>query len=396
MSGMELEMEWKGHAHIVSSLQFSLNGQWILSSSHDHTVKVWDSNTGVLVSAFTGHIFDVTGAVFLPSTMYIISASYDETVRFWEVHANGMGLSADESFSRRRIAVYSPDGRYLISEGHSGTIQQYDADTGEPGQALCHESKVRCAAYSPTRLLIATGNSEGMVMLWNTQTGIVEHILCGHFSSVDVVAYSPCGQWIASGGETQAARVWDAYSGTATHTFDKCLGVFSLAFSPDGLDLAVGCLSDVIVHDLSTGECKTAIQWGFLSLPIVSYLPGISRVACSYARIGIRLYDGDGKSFWSVLDHDSTLVQGFAFSFCGRWIATYHTRSIQLWKRVSHEAEPKWRLGATVKDIFTGVTAIAWRPNTTEFATVCQDGSFRAWKVVEEEEESGGVSIQLL
>ncbi|KAF9114800.1 hypothetical protein BGW39_003250, partial [Mortierella sp. 14UC] len=244
--GMDLEIEWDGHTSDVCSVQFSPDNQWILSSCADCIVKVWDARTSSLISIFTGHYSFVSGAINLPSTMYVVSTSFDKTVRFWEVILNATGFSADDFLGNREIAAYSSDGRFLVSEGHNNMIQQYDADTGEPGLVLrLEESYVRSAAYSPTGLQIATGGSEGKVTLWNTQSGAVERVLLGHSEAVCMLAYSPCGQWIASGGDDQTLRVWDAYSGTLAHKFTERVGVTSLAFSANGLDLAVGDESNI-------------------------------------------------------------------------------------------------------------------------------------------------------
>jgi WD40 repeat protein len=389
IANMEMGLEWSGHTSAMSSLQFSPDSQWILSSSYDCTVKIWDANTGVFISAFTGHTSLITGALFLPSTMYIISTSRDKTVRLWEVNANRMGLSADESFGYSRIAAYTPGERLLISEGHSGTIQHYNANTGEPGREIFLKAfDIRSAAYSPTGIQLATGDSNGNVTLWNTQSGAVDHVFDGHSEPIIMLVYSPCGTWIASVSRIQGMCVSNVYSGVSI-TFDITEGVVSsLAFSPNGLDIAVGCSSRIIVYDLSTRACKTTIECGCSSS--IGYLPGVSQVACCYARTGILRYDDEGKSFQSILNHDDIEFQGFAFSSCGQWISTFFMGLIQLWRRLPNETDQKWSFVAEVNDISTEVTAITWRPDTTEFVTTYKDGSFRVWKVAREE------SIQLV
>ena len=33
-----------GHSHEVSSLSFAADGEWVMSGSHDHTIRVWDTH----------------------------------------------------------------------------------------------------------------------------------------------------------------------------------------------------------------------------------------------------------------------------------------------------------------------------------------------------------------
>jgi WD40 repeat protein len=107
--------------------------------------------------------------------------------------------------------------------------------------------------------------------------------------------------------------------------------------------------------------------------------------------VGVRLYDDESKTFQAILKHDNIRLEEFAFSSCGRRIATFHRQLIQLWR---NDIDMEWSLVATVEGILVHTTKIAWRPNTTEFVSTCRDGSIRTWKAVED--ESSKVSIQLV
>ncbi|PIG80687.1 NACHT and WD40 domain protein, partial [Aspergillus arachidicola] len=44
----------------VESVAFSPNGQTIASGSHDKTIKLWDTKTGMELQTFKGHFYPVT------------------------------------------------------------------------------------------------------------------------------------------------------------------------------------------------------------------------------------------------------------------------------------------------------------------------------------------------
>ncbi|KAG0252394.1 hypothetical protein BGZ95_006655 [Linnemannia exigua] len=108
---------------------------------------------------------------------------------------------------------------------------------------------------------------------------------------------------------------------------------------------------------------------------------------------GIRLYDEKGQTFGTILEHDKFQVERFAYSSCGQWIAAAGGKTVHLWKSSSDGMEASWALKTTVGTFLGKVRKVAWRPNTTEFATASDDGSIRAWKV---EEGSGHVLVRLL
>ena len=43
-----------GHSYPVHSVAFSPNGNRVVSGSYDELVKIWDTQTGALVSRFVG------------------------------------------------------------------------------------------------------------------------------------------------------------------------------------------------------------------------------------------------------------------------------------------------------------------------------------------------------
>jgi WD40 repeat protein len=73
-----------GHSATVYSVQFSPEGQKIVSASADNTVRVWSAATGECEQTIEGHTGTVTSAAFSPEGQQIVSGSYDKTVRVWD------------------------------------------------------------------------------------------------------------------------------------------------------------------------------------------------------------------------------------------------------------------------------------------------------------------------
>lgn len=78
------------HAESISSLQFCSDGSYIATSSHDNSIKIWDSITCQCVYVITHNQNDANYVSFSPNSKYIVTASYDKTAklyRFWPVQA---------------------------------------------------------------------------------------------------------------------------------------------------------------------------------------------------------------------------------------------------------------------------------------------------------------------
>ena len=45
----------EGHTNVISAVAFSLSGRLVASTSHDGTVRLWDSATGAPLQTLKGH-----------------------------------------------------------------------------------------------------------------------------------------------------------------------------------------------------------------------------------------------------------------------------------------------------------------------------------------------------
>jgi WD40 repeat protein len=59
------------------------DGKTLASGSQDHTIKLWDVNTGKAGATLKGHTWSVTSVAFSPDGKTLASGSADKTVRIW-------------------------------------------------------------------------------------------------------------------------------------------------------------------------------------------------------------------------------------------------------------------------------------------------------------------------
>ena len=75
----------RGHTIGVSSVAWSPDGQKIVSSSTDNTIKIWDTDTHVCLGTLSGHLYGVSSVAWSPDGQKIASGSYDNNIKIWDV-----------------------------------------------------------------------------------------------------------------------------------------------------------------------------------------------------------------------------------------------------------------------------------------------------------------------
>jgi WD40 repeat protein len=85
-------ISFQGHKEAVSAVQWSEDGEMI-SSSWDHTIKVWDAELGGIKSEIIGNksFFDLHWSTL---NRLVITASADRHVRLYDPRSKGLFLIA--------------------------------------------------------------------------------------------------------------------------------------------------------------------------------------------------------------------------------------------------------------------------------------------------------------
>ena len=105
---------------------------------------------------------------------------------------------------------------------------------------------ITALAFSPDGGRVAAADVDGVVTIWDAQSGIQVAVLRGHDASVEAIAFSPDGTRIATGGADSTVRISDSNAYDLLLTLRVNGSVQDLTFSPDGERLAAGLANGTI------------------------------------------------------------------------------------------------------------------------------------------------------
>jgi WD40 repeat protein len=147
---------------------------------------------------------------------------------------------------RQRDVAFLPDSRAVLIAGPSGT-SVVDVATGRESRHI--EGAFAPIAVSPDGRRLAAALDPGALVLGtlDPSTGALTARLAGHSERVDRLVFSTDGELVASGDDEGTVMLWDAATGARRSLFDgHAAGVRGLAFTHDSRMLYSSSLDHVV------------------------------------------------------------------------------------------------------------------------------------------------------
>ncbi|PKA64200.1 Dynein assembly factor with WDR repeat domains 1 [Apostasia shenzhenica] len=253
---------FQGHSGPVYSSSFCFNGEFLLSSSSDSTIRLWSTKLNANLVCYKGHNYPVWDVQFGPFGHYFVSASHDRTARVWSMdRVQPLRIMAGH-LSDVDCVQWHANCNYIATGSSDKTVRLWDVQTGESVRIFIgHRSTVLSLAMSPDGRYMASGDEDGTIMMWDLSSGRCVSPLMGHNSCVWTLAFSCEGTLLASGSADCTVKLWDVTSSNKAAKMDENKGsssnrlrllkalptkstpVYSLQFSRRNLLFAAGALS---------------------------------------------------------------------------------------------------------------------------------------------------------
>lgn len=366
---------------VVNALDWSPDGQYVLSGGTDQIIKCWDGASGALVRTWRMHGGPVLSLVWSPDSKRFLSVGEESSgkkVRI--VHLEWESAKATQSKfagSLVKDVAWSPDGRTLACAVHGPYSFLCDAKAGE----IRHKRQKPPDVYENTSVTWSPDGSRAVLLnyrakpvVWEATTGKILHTLELLRGDYYQAAWSPDGRWLAinNANTKSTALWWDTSTWQPVELGTECV-CHCLAWSPDSSRLATYSHSGVRVWDVrtrqrlyhqTTAEVQFAIDWS----------PD-GRLLALGTRNGsiVFLRATDGKTVFTASGHKG-LVTRVRWSPDGRRIATSSVDgTIKIW-----DAATAVNL-ITLTDEGGAVHALSWSPDSRRLACGCEDGALRFW-----------------
>ncbi len=195
--------ERPGYAHLEN---YALTEDKIAIGSNDGRLELWDIRTGKKLSTLREQTertinFRIgvpqenhsVSLAFNPDGVKLASGNLDGTVQIWDTITGEELIFLNKSMDKMRMLFHSPDGNLHTHEPW---------EKSSPGRPTV-------LVFSPDGNMLAIGNINSSIQLWNIVTTELITTFTGHTSNVSRLAFSPDGNTLASGSSDGTIRFWD-------------------------------------------------------------------------------------------------------------------------------------------------------------------------------------------
>lgn len=237
-------------------------------------------------------------------------------------------------------AQFSPDGQRVVTGAADGVVRVWDAQSGQRLFDLPrHTRRVRHAVFSPDSERIATASEDGTARVWNARTGESATPPLRHGATVRRVHFSPDGKLVATASGDARAQLWDSSTGQpAAPALTHAEYVNEAVFSPDGKRVAtVSEDGTACVWEATTGQRAIgpmAHEPGS-DVTTVRFSPQGDRLVTASMKGAARIWDASNGNLIAKLMHQGA-VAFVAFSPDGTMVVTAsHDRTARVWDAIS-------------------------------------------------------------
>ncbi|KAK9709674.1 hypothetical protein K7432_008869 [Basidiobolus ranarum] len=278
----------KGHTDGVMCLQF--DNTHLITGSYDHTVKIWDIETGELLRTLNGHSRCVRALQF--DSCKLITGSMDATLKIWN-YRTGECMRTLEGHADGIVCLHF-DCSTLASGSVDGTIKIWNFITGKCSTLTGHSDWVtKVSIFQKTQLFSCSDDTT--IKHWDLLTQTCLRTFNGHIGQVQCLQVASHANFafslnsdnssespqrptvttsttaanstqphpedthdspiLISGALDNTIRIWSIKTGACIRTmFGHVEGVWSLAF--DTLRIVSGAHDCTVkVWDMSSGLC---------------------------------------------------------------------------------------------------------------------------------------------
>jgi cilia- and flagella-associated protein 52 len=204
------------HFESVTSLCISHNNRFVLTGGIQGEVRLWELRSRELISHMKEHTGVVNDLVLYDDDCVALSVSRDRCILKWDLRLERRTQAWMQRMGGINALCLSKDEENILTVGQECCMTYWSGQSEEARhKALMNEDETDEAlaiARSSDGRLVVTGGTEGLVRMWNFESGSQTAIGVGHSGPVTGVAISGDDRQVVTGGDDGCICLWNVFT----------------------------------------------------------------------------------------------------------------------------------------------------------------------------------------
>ncbi|CAD8054298.1 unnamed protein product [Paramecium primaurelia] len=280
--GEETIKMFEGHSDFVQDICFSPDGLTLLSCSQKDNVIIWDMEKYKKRTTIDKQANQVMFFPTYPSEQLLLLKN-KQTIAIWDIiEEQAKNLPSLFDFkSQNEINYYqeqiyitgvtiSKSGLQIVCGLSNGDIKLFKQDQQQWIELeKTHNSKINkiqfqpCVSSQEDENFIASGSDDQTIQIWKNNGNQYNPFkkLDNHMSEVKALTFTSNGKQLASGDSNGSVIIWETEQYQNYNTIEGGAEIIAMAYSPDNSILAFGMIDKIIkLWDIKNEKAIQQIQ----------------------------------------------------------------------------------------------------------------------------------------
>jgi U4/U6 small nuclear ribonucleoprotein PRP4 len=163
------------------------------------------------VAHLQGHAARLCSVAFHPQGDFVATTSFDHTWRLWDVETGSEVLLQDGHWKEVYGVGFHTDGSLCSTTDFGGVVQVWDLRTGK---SICHflghANRALCTEFSPNGFQLATAGDDGTIKVWDLRKRKQFASVPAHSNLITQIRFDHHhdGEYLASSSFDGTAKTW--------------------------------------------------------------------------------------------------------------------------------------------------------------------------------------------
>ncbi len=292
----------------------------IATASADHSVRIWDAQTGDLQATLRGTLTAPVSLAFRHDGLALVAGAADGSITEWSLATAAPTILTTQT-QPAEVSAVSPDGKLLATVdvvGQQAAILLRELATGKQTMALLgHTAKITCLAFDSDSRHLVSGSEDQTAKVWDLNEPKFPEVanFQGHAATIRAVAFNADATQVLSGADDHSLQLWTVANPTEAVELQGHTGpIVGVAIAAQGQPLSVSADKTLRAWNATSGQVARSTALTAAATAMTCSRDG-AKVAIATADHQINLYQvSDGKLLTGCPGHTAA-IHSLDFSF---------------------------------------------------------------------------------